>query len=167
MKLTFHSALVFLILSLGLVVSSCGQDEKQAIKERSSQFPVQKSEDEWRSILSEKAFYVLREQGTERAFTGKYWDHNEAGNYLCAGCDNPLFGSQTKFKSGTGWPSFYEPLKESAVKEFPDMSYGWHNTEIVCAQCGGHLGHVFEDGPRPTGLRYCINSAALRFVPEK
>lgn len=156
-----------LIISLILAFTSCGQNKEESFKDRSGQFSVQKSEDEWRSLLSDQAFYVLREQGTERAFSGKYWDLYENGEYRCAGCGNPLFGSETKFKSGTGWPSFYEPLKASAVKEFADYSYGGRNTEIVCGECGGHLGHVFEDGPRPTGLRYCINSAALRFVPEK
>ncbi len=127
---------------------------------------VIKSDEEWRRELDDMAYHVLREKGTERAFTGKYWDNKQAGIYVCRGCGTPLFSSETKFKSGTGWPSFYRPINEWCVAEKPDYSYGMVRTEVLCAVCGGHLGHVFEDGPPPTGLRYCINSAALEFVPE-
>ncbi len=127
---------------------------------------VVKSEDEWRQILDEQSFRILRRKGTERAFTGAYWDHKEAGTYLCAACGLPLFTSESKFKSGTGWPSFSEPVAEANVGTEADHSYGMQRTEIVCNRCGGHLGHVFADGPPPTGLRYCVNSASLTFAGE-
>jgi peptide-methionine (R)-S-oxide reductase len=125
---------------------------------------IVKSETEWRKILGNGlAYNVLREKGTERAFTGKYWDNHEEGIYDCAACALPLFSSKTKFESGTGWPSFYEPIKKAHVIEHSDRSYGMVRTEVVCARCDGHLGHVFEDGPKPTGLRYCMNSVSLNF----
>jgi len=126
--------------------------------------PVQRSEAEWRDDLSAEAFQVLRQAGTERAFTGKYWDHKDEGLYTCAGCGLPLFSSKTKFKSGTGWPSFYQPYRDGHVEEREDRSYGMLRVEVLCARCGGHQGHVFTDGPQPTGLRYCINSVSLGFV---
>ncbi len=129
--------------------------------------PINKSEAEWKAELGDQAYHVLREAGTERAFTGNLWDNKAEGTYLCGGCSLPLFSSQTKFKSGTGWPSFYEPINETNVGEEVDNKFGMTRTEVHCARCGGHLGHVFPDGPKPTGLRYCINSVSLTFVGDK
>jgi peptide-methionine (R)-S-oxide reductase len=128
---------------------------------------VQKTEDEWRKQLSGQQYHVTRECGTEPAFTGKYWNSKEKGMYNCMCCGAPLFQSDTKFDSGTGWPSFFKPVDESAIAEHTDRSYGMTRTEARCAKCDAHLGHVFSDGPNPTGLRYCMNSASLDLKPEQ
>ena len=123
--------------------------------------------DEWKKKLTPMQYAVLREKATERAFTGEYWDHHEKGTYKCAGCGTELFESDTKFDSGCGWPSFFQPKEEANVEEASDTTHGMVRTEVLCAKCGGHLGHVFDDGPNPTGLRYCINSASLAFEKKK
>jgi peptide-methionine (R)-S-oxide reductase len=127
---------------------------------------VTKSEAEWRAQLTPEQYYVTREHGTERAFTGPYWDEKRAGNYSCVCCGAPLFSSDTKFDSGTGWPSFSAPVKGEAVSQHDDRSWFSRRTEIRCAACEAHLGHVFPDGPQPTGLRYCMNGTALKFAPS-
>jgi len=127
---------------------------------------VERSETEWRQVLSPEQYHILREKGTERAFTGEYAHSRGPGEYRCAGCGKVLFRSDEKFESGTGWPSFSAPAEADAVDTEVDSSYGMIRTEVKCSDCGGHLGHVFDDGPNPTGLRYCINSAALQFEGE-
>lgn len=125
-----------------------------------------RTESEWRERLDRRRYQVLREGGTEPPFTGEYWDTKTPGVYRCAGCGEPLFASDTKFDSGSGWPSFYDALAPEKLEEVEDRSYGMVRTEVRCAKCGGHLGHLFDDGPDPTGLRYCINSASLRLHPR-
>jgi len=138
-----------------------------ALTEQDSVPKINKTEAEWKKELSDKEFYILREKGTERAFTGDLLKNKEEGTYVCAACSLPLFESSTKFKSGTGWPSFWEPTKSGHVLEEEDTSYGMRRVEVVCGACDGHLGHVFDDGPKPTGLRYCINSVSLDFVKKE
>jgi peptide-methionine (R)-S-oxide reductase len=130
-------------------------------------FAVVKSDDEWKRELPYVSYEILRHAETERAFTGKFWDNHADGVYVCAGCGQVLFSSKTKFESGTGWPSFYEEIAHGRTMIRADDSLGMERDEVICSRCGGHLGHVFDDGPAPTHLRYCMNSAALKFIPKK
>lgn len=134
--------------------------------EKTSTHDLPSSDKEWKQKLGPERYKVLRQGGTERAFTGKYWDEHRSGVYRCAGCDAELFSSDTKFESGSGWPSFWEPAADDRVVTKTDNTFGMRRTEVLCANCGGHLGHVFDDGPHPTGLRYCMNSASLELEPR-
>jgi len=164
------------LIAICFVFTACGQsnskskivvsEENVSIELPKSIEKVVKEEAEWKRELSEEEYYVLRQKGTERAFTGDSWDNKEAGTYICAACHLPLFDSKTKFKSGTGWPSFYEPMRTDLVEDVVDRAHGMVRTEVVCSRCEGHLGHVFNDGPKPTGLRYCINSVSMDFVKK-
>lgn len=169
-----------LILCILLPLTSCGQTKKvkpeAAVSASSTPFDlsaypkandkVVKSDKEWKELLSEKRYDILREKGTETAGTGALLNEHRRGIFKCAACSNPLFSSKAKFESGTGWPSFYQPIEMNRVEEISDESHGMDRTEVLCARCGGHLGHVFNDGPMPTGLRYCMNSAAMVFDPK-
>jgi peptide-methionine (R)-S-oxide reductase len=151
-----------------LMFSSCSksQETKKAMVKKIDT-KIEKTDVEWKAQLTPEEFHVLREKGTEMAFTGDLWNNHEEGIYICAACGEKLFSSSTKFESGTGWPSFFEPFNQENVFIERDTTFGMLREEVLCAKCGGHLGHVFNDGPEPTGLRYCVNSVSMNFEKEK
>lgn len=160
MKTTKSLSAIFSFILLGASLLSCGQSKPKTNADKDY---MKKTDAEWKKELTVEQYQVLREKGTERAFSGKLWDNHEKGTYYCAGCHLELFDASTKFESGTGWPSFWQPINQKAVKVGSDNSYGMVRDEVVCSRCGGHLGHVFDDGPKPTGLRYCMNSVSMTF----
>jgi len=157
------------LLLVGLLAACAVQSGASAGRESRRTYPVTKTDAEWKATLTPEQYRVLRQKGTEPPFANAFWNDHRHGVYVCAACRQELFSSETKFDSGTGWPSFFQPVRPEAVATEEDATLGMTRTEVVCGRCGGHLGHVFEDGPAPTGLRYCMNSAALNLVesPEK
>ncbi|EMO90900.1 methionine-R-sulfoxide reductase [Leptospira noguchii str. 2001034031] len=160
--------LSIIVLCFGFIacLKANGDSNKTNSQGGMMNYEVNKSDEDWKKELTPEQYKILRQKGTEMAFTGALYKNHDKGTYVCAACGAVLFSSDTKYESGSGWPSFYQPVKEGAVDKQKDRSLGMERTEILCSKCGGHLGHVFNDGPRPTGLRYCINSASLKFQQE-
>ncbi len=152
---------ILTIALLACFFAACGQTHHSTIN---NHYKIMKTDAEWKKLLTDEQYRVTRQKGTERAFSGAYYNNHEKGEYLCICCGQQLFDSKTKFESGTGWPSFYQGISKDSLEEITDNSHGMTRTEVNCSRCGAHLGHVFEDGPEPTGLRYCMNSASLKFV---
>jgi peptide-methionine (R)-S-oxide reductase len=161
------AAMLVILAVGGVAIGAAAAPAKTKTVSKPTVRKIVKTDQEWKKSLTPEQYEVLRKKGTERAFTGKYWNNHEKGVYRCAACGLDLFSSDTKFDSGTGWPSFWQPIAKENVTEHTDRSLLMERTEAVCGRCGGHLGHVFDDGPAPTGLRYCMNSAALDFKPAK
>ncbi|MFZ1785206.1 MAG: peptide-methionine (R)-S-oxide reductase MsrB [Ferruginibacter sp.] len=173
--------ITFTAIIVSLLISSCANSQvkkkdnqnMEPVKNENPVFSktdtakVEISNEEWKKILPDEVYHISREKGTERAFTGKFWDFKQGGTYYCKACGNPLFNSNGKFESSCGWPSFFEPISKGSIIYAPDNTFGMKRTEVMCGKCKGHLGHVFEDGPPPTGLRYCINSVILDFEKAK
>jgi peptide-methionine (R)-S-oxide reductase len=181
---TFVAAMAMIVIGCGQKVSSSSADEAPASTSQIDTVAVtdnkiqgsddvfdgktiEKTDAEWKQILTPEQYHILREAGTETAYSGKYAETHDKGDYYCAACHLKVFSSKTKFESGTGWPSFYEPVNKKNVIEITDKTFGMERTEVLCARCKGHLGHVFDDGPKPTGVRYCLNSPALKFEKAK
>lgn len=172
---------IYIPVIISLIFAGCGNSPNKKTKtiamdsakkenyffSKTDTSKVEANNEEWKKVLPKDVYEIAREKGTERAFTGKFWDHKEGGTYYCAACGNPLFNSNGKFESNCGWPSFFEPISKGSIIYAPDNSYGMKRTEVMCGRCKAHLGHVFDDGPPPTGLRYCINSVILDFEKAK